>query len=222
VKFSTALLLAAALHAVGIVVLWRTWPAAAPAGEVVPLELRAAEPPPPPPAPELPAQPAAGGGGNKKRTPRMTVALQPEPAGDVPVAPSPVAETPNGGGGTGGARGGGGGGGGGGGSGGASAGPAVANPAKVDHGPLRTQAMERIRQQRRYPELARRRHIEGTVSVLFRVAADGAVTGLRVKQSADELLDEAALEAVRAAAPLPAALSQDGELEVLLQFYLRP
>jgi protein TonB len=92
----------------------------------------------------------------------------------------------------------------------------------VDHSALIAQAMERIRQQRRYPELARRRHIEGTVIVAFRVAADGGVGSLRVKQGVDEMLDQAALEAVRSAAPLPAALSGDGELEVPFQFYLRP
>jgi protein TonB len=158
----------------------------------------------------------------------MTIALAPEPAGDVPVAPSPVAETLNAGagGGIGGSGGTGGGGTGGGGDGaGASqrtGGTAVAAPPTIDFGPLRAQAMERIRQQRRYPELARRRRIEGTVTIGFRVAADGGVTGVRVKRGVDELLDEAALDAVRAAAPLPAALSRDGELEVLLQFYLRP
>jgi len=216
VKFSTALALAAALHAVGILLLWRTWPAAAPLGEVVPLELRAAElPPPPPPPVEAPAA-AAGGGGGKKRASRMTLALPPEPGGEVPVAPSPAGEAANSGGGATGA----------GGVGemrGSGEKASVAQVApKIDLGPLRAQAMERIRQQRRYPELARRRHLEGTVTVLFRVAADGAVTGVHIKQGVDELLDDAAMEAVRAASPLPAALSQVGEIEVPMQFYLRP
>jgi protein TonB len=78
-------------------------------------------------------------------------------------------------------------------------------------------ALERIRAHRRYPELARRRGLEGTVTLTFTVAADGSVGGLRVKRGVDPMLDDAALEAVREAAPLPAAL---GFVEVELDFRL--
>jgi TonB family protein len=62
----------------------------------------------------------------------------------------------------------------------------------------------RIQAHRRYPLLARKRGLEGTVEVVFRVDAAGNVTDLRVDKSAGELFDAAAVEAVRAAAPLPA------------------
>ncbi|HEX2573520.1 MAG TPA: energy transducer TonB [Polyangia bacterium] len=61
----------------------------------------------------------------------------------------------------------------------------------------------KIRSHRRYPELARRRGIEGKVEVSFRILPDGQVTELMVRRSADPMLDEAALAAVRAASPLP-------------------
>ncbi|MBI5500770.1 MAG: TonB family protein [Deltaproteobacteria bacterium] len=55
---------------------------------------------------------------------------------------------------------------------------------------------------KRYPPVARRRGISGTVEVAFVVAADGTVAEVRVAlPSGAALLDEAALEAVRAAAP---------------------
>jgi TonB family protein len=61
----------------------------------------------------------------------------------------------------------------------------------------------KIRSHRRYPELARRRGIEGKVEVSFRILPDGRVTELVVRRGADPILDEAALAAVRAASPLP-------------------
>jgi len=222
VRFRTALALAAGVHALGLLLLWRTWPPPAPSGQVVPLELRSVEPPPPPPPPPVaaPVAVAAGGGGGgtgkaAKRSPRMVIALQPEPGGEQPAAaqaPGPAA--PGNGMGSGPPTG----------SGSAPTGPPVApaRPAGVDHSALRAQAMERITQQRRYPELARRRRIEGTVIVGFRITPEGGVTGLRIKKGVDELLDQAALEAVQGATPLPGALAADGELEVPFQFSLRP
>lgn len=61
----------------------------------------------------------------------------------------------------------------------------------------------KIRAHRRYPELARRRGIEGKVEVSFRILPDGRVAELMVRRGADPMLDEAALAAVRAASPLP-------------------
>lgn len=61
----------------------------------------------------------------------------------------------------------------------------------------------KIRSHRHYPELAKRRGIEGKVEVSFRILPDGRVTELAVRRGADPLLDEAALAAVRAASPLP-------------------
>ena len=76
--------------------------------------------------------------------------------------------------------------------------------------------LARIRAARRYPELARRRGIEGTVRLSFTVLGPGAPV-VTVIRGADPALDEAAREAVLAAAPLPAI---DGALEVELVFRL--
>jgi protein TonB len=65
------------------------------------------------------------------------------------------------------------------------------------------QIQARILAHRRYPLLARKRGLEGTVEVVFRVDAAGNVVDLRVDKSAGELFDAAAVDAVRAAAPLP-------------------
>lgn len=76
----------------------------------------------------------------------------------------------------------------------------------------------RIVAQRRYPDLARRRGISGVVRLAFRIRPDGRVTDLVVRRRVDPLLDAAAEEAVRAAAPLP---PMDEALEVDLDFSLR-
>lgn len=62
----------------------------------------------------------------------------------------------------------------------------------------------RIDAHKRYPPLSRRMGEEGTVVVSFRLNADGEISQLSVvKGSGSERLDEAALEAVRQAAPFP-------------------
>ncbi len=62
----------------------------------------------------------------------------------------------------------------------------------------------RIDAHKRYPSLSRRMGEEGTVVVSFRLNADGEISQLSVaKGSGSERLDEAALEAVRQAAPFP-------------------
>ena len=75
---------------------------------------------------------------------------------------------------------------------------------------------ERIREHRRYPTLARRRGLQGTVWLSLAIAPDGSVDA-RVSRGADPLLDEAAREAALAAAPLPFV---DGTVEVPLTFRL--
>lgn len=56
-----------------------------------------------------------------------------------------------------------------------------------------------------YPRLARRMGEEGRVVLAFVIEADGRLVGVRVVESSgSELLDEAALGAVREAAPFPA------------------
>lgn len=53
-----------------------------------------------------------------------------------------------------------------------------------------------------YPAQARRAGIQGTAEIIFTIGQDGSVSGLAVRRSSGEaMLDEAALEAVRKAAP---------------------
>jgi protein TonB len=53
----------------------------------------------------------------------------------------------------------------------------------------------------RYPALARKRGLEGTVMLRFHIGAAGAIDSLAVVTSAGDALDDAAREAVRRAAP---------------------
>lgn len=63
-----------------------------------------------------------------------------------------------------------------------------------------------IKRHERYPDRARRQHWEGTVVVALSLSADGKVTNISVVESSGrEILDEAALEMVRRASPLPRA-----------------
>lgn len=62
-----------------------------------------------------------------------------------------------------------------------------------------------IERAKHYPLMARRRGIEGTAAVGFRILADGQVTDVRLRQSSGAvILDEAALGTIKKAAPLPA------------------
>ena len=62
----------------------------------------------------------------------------------------------------------------------------------------------RVEQHKKYPEPARRREVEGRVVVCFDVGPNGGVGGLSLlEKSWNGLLNEAALNAVREAAPLP-------------------
>jgi protein TonB len=91
--------------------------------------------------------------------------------------------------------------------------PVVQPPAAQPVTPAPDPALEdgyraRIRQavdeHKHYPRMARRLGLEGRVVVAFTVGADGRLAGVRlVESSGSELLDEAALEAVRQAAPFP-------------------
>ncbi len=63
--------------------------------------------------------------------------------------------------------------------------------------------MAHIEAHKHYPKAARRRGIEGEVSVTFTIMAGGAVEGLRA-EGAHSVLGRAAEDAVRASTPLPA------------------
>ena len=62
----------------------------------------------------------------------------------------------------------------------------------------------KLRRALRYPAAAKRQRLRGQVRVSFVVAANGSVASIRVvSSSGSPLLDDAALEAVRRAAPFP-------------------
>jgi len=163
-----------------------------------PLEVEAVELPPP-------ASPGGGSGGGAApavkhaRTARARTqpAATPTEAAVAPAAPAPADS--------------GGAGGGVGSSSGAGAGPAAGSGQGGGHGgvgsggggDLAGLIQARIMAHRRYPLLARKRGLEGTVEVVFRVDAAGNVVDLRVDKSGGNLFDAAAVDAVRAAAPLP-------------------
>ncbi|MGF6176552.1 energy transducer TonB family protein [Ensifer sp. 4252] len=67
-------------------------------------------------------------------------------------------------------------------------------------GKVRTKVMRK----HRYPSQAKRQGITGTATVSFVVTADGGLSGLRLAgSSGSSVLDQAALETVRRAAPFP-------------------
>ena len=69
---------------------------------------------------------------------------------------------------------------------------------------------------KRYPLLARRRGQEGTAVVRFSIGADGTLSGLEVARSSGaRLLDEAAMDMVRRAAPFPPVPAELGGALVL-------
>lgn len=62
----------------------------------------------------------------------------------------------------------------------------------------------KLRRAKRYPREARRQNLEGTVRVAFTIAANGSVSGIRViRSSGHPVLDQAAVEMVQRAAPMP-------------------
>ena len=90
----------------------------------------------------------------------------------------------------------------------------TARPARAatDSAALLDALMARVRAHRHYPELARRRGIEGIVGVRFVSRGDGSAE-VSVVRSADPLLDDAARAAVLAAGPFP-ALAGPREIDV--------
>ena len=77
---------------------------------------------------------------------------------------------------------------------------------------------QRIERAKRYPALARRLGMEGTVHVEFRIARDGSVEGVKVaKSSGYPLLDEASVQAIKRAVPLPIV---PGKIRVPISYLL--
>ncbi len=77
---------------------------------------------------------------------------------------------------------------------------------------------QRIERAKRYPALARRLGMEGTVHVEFRIARDGSVEGVKVaKSSGYPVLDEASVQAIKRAVPLPIV---PGQIRVPISYLL--
>lgn len=64
--------------------------------------------------------------------------------------------------------------------------------------------VSKLRRSLRYPSAAKRQRLKGEVRIRFTVARNGSVSGIRiVRSSGSSVLDQAALETVRRAAPFP-------------------
>jgi protein TonB len=101
--------------------------------------------------------------------------------------------------------------------------------ARTGNGSARTSYIAAIRSKiekhKEYPLLARRRMLEGTAVVRFSVARDGSLKGVDVlRSSGSEMLDRAALNAIRAAGgfppPPPEFAGSETTLELPLSFRL--
>ena len=82
----------------------------------------------------------------------------------------------------------------------------AANPAGDDHAlPQYLRLVrERIARYKKYPPLARKRELEGRVGIRFLLTAGGEVERIAISRSSgQEVLDQAALKAVRDGAPFP-------------------
>lgn len=87
------------------------------------------------------------------------------------------------------------------------------------------QIMDRIERHKHYPHRARLRRIQGTATVHFMLDSTGELSTIRIVQiSGSSLLDQAALEAVKTAAPFPAIPDSSItslELELDIAFRMR-
>lgn len=86
---------------------------------------------------------------------------------------------------------------------------------------VREVVLSRIEKNKLYPRQARRRGLEGEVSLFFVVSADGSLAGLRIERSqANALLEQAALQAVQKSFPMELELGFPLEMRVTLRFAL--
>jgi len=83
----------------------------------------------------------------------------------------------------------------------------------------RQRLRDRIERAKQYPPEARRQGMEGTTEVEFQVAKDGSVKEVMVVRSSGfPLLDQASMETIRRAAPLPVI---PGTIRIAISYRLR-
>lgn len=75
-----------------------------------------------------------------------------------------------------------------------------------------------IEAKRRYPHAAKRRRLEGEVTVRIAIAIDGTVSNVRALDGASRLFERATLEAVHDAAPFPPPPDGFDEMEVAIRY----
>lgn len=149
---------------------------------------------PPPPKPEEPAEKARKRQTEPPREPQPPPQPNTAQSADAPAAPQAVK--------------------------GAVADPALVEKAKDEY--LR-RLMAHIESHKHYPRVARRRGIQGDVSVTFTLGAAGTVSGLEV-EGAQRVLVAAASDALEAAQPLPEppeTLPLPWEVSFAMRFTLR-
>jgi protein TonB len=77
---------------------------------------------------------------------------------------------------------------------------------------------ERLAAHKRYPPLARKRGLEGSVLVRLAIAGDGALSDVHAVGSAPDLLARSAVDAARRASPLPPPPRGPVRIEVPMRF----
>lgn len=193
-----------ALHVAAAVALWQWAPTFVPGLEKPPLqvELRAgdndgsadtaqAAPIEPPPLPQPKPRIAASRRPAPQPAPVAATATLPEPLPlmpsaqplSAPAVPESIVEGPD---------------------------AVVSTTSAADRASVRILAW--LSQYRRYPPSARRARLEGTVEIVVVLLPDGRLVQQRVAQSSGHaVLDQAALELLRRASPVPAATFDTGE-----------
>ncbi len=80
--------------------------------------------------------------------------------------------------------------------------------------------LRRIAAMRQYPAMARRRGIEGVVTIELAIAADGTVRHLEIGRGGPRILHRATRDAVERAAPFPPPPAELGTLRIPIRYRL--
>lgn len=78
---------------------------------------------------------------------------------------------------------------------------------------------DRLQSSRRYPREARRRKLEGSVILIFIIGQDGSLDSVRIERgSGHAILDQATLDLVRKAFPMPPPPVETGEFRMTFRY----